>query len=103
MFFFDKNKMHNFFYEKNILYSDIKNTESSFFPLLIYEKKYFIYSKIFFYDNWNLEKNNELIQYILPFENIENIQKINSYKSNIFELNLNDFFKSMKIKIKALQ
>ena len=40
-----------------------------------------------------LRKNNELIQYILPFENIENIQKINSYKSNIFELNLNDFFK----------
>ncbi len=91
--FFDKNKMHNFFYEKNILYSDIKNTEVLFFPLLIYEKKYFIYSKNIFYDNWNLEKNNELIQYILPFENIENIQKINSYKSNIFELNLNDFFK----------
>ena len=91
--FFDKNKMHNFFYEKNILYSDIKNTEVLFFPLLIYEKKYFIYSKNIFYDNWNLEKNNELIQYILPFENIENIQKINSYKSNIFELNLNEFFK----------
>ena len=91
--FFDKNKMHNFFYEKNILYSDIKNTEVLFFPLLIYEKKYFIYSKNIFYENWNLEKNNELIQYILPFENIENIQKINSYKSNIFELNLNDFFK----------
>ena len=54
--FFDKNKMHNFFYEKNILYSDIKNTEVLFFPLLIHEKKYFIYSKNIFYDNWNLEK-----------------------------------------------
>jgi len=34
-----------------------------------------------------------LIQYILPSENIEDIQLINNYKDNIFELNISNFFK----------
>ena len=33
--FFDKGKMHDFFYKQNILYSDIINTEIIFFPLLV--------------------------------------------------------------------
>ena len=32
--FFDKDRMHNFFYNRNILYSDIINTEVILFPLL---------------------------------------------------------------------
>ena len=36
---FDKERVHNFFYEKNILYSDIVNTEVILFPLLKKNKK----------------------------------------------------------------
>ena len=31
---FDKDRIHNFFYNRNILYSDIINTEVILFPLL---------------------------------------------------------------------
>ncbi len=91
--FFDKDKIHNFFYNRNILYSDIINTEVILFPLLKKEEQYFIYTKNYFYDNWNEKKSDNLIQYNLPAENIENIQKINSSKDNIYNLKVSDFFK----------
>lgn len=90
--FFDKDRMHNFFYTRNLLYADISDTEVIIFPLLKEEKKYFIYSKNYFYENWNKKTENNLIKYSLPVENIENIQKINLKKKDIYNLNVNDFF-----------
>tara|TARA_B100001758_G_scaffold181227_1_gene157922 strand:- start:816 stop:1859 length:1044 start_codon:yes stop_codon:yes gene_type:complete len=91
--FFDKDKMHDFFHGKNILYSDIINTEVILFPLLKKEDQYFIYTQNYFYENWNEEKSDNLIQYILTTENIENIQRINLYKDNIYKIEVSDFFK----------
>ena len=91
--FFDKDKMHNFFYSRNILYSDIIDTDVVLFPLLKKENQYFIYNKNFFYENWNSNKNKSLLQYSLPIENIESIQKINLSKNNIFDFDVDDFFK----------
>ena len=91
--FFDKNKIHNFFYQRNILYSDITNTEVILFPLLRNKNEYFIYSQNYFFKNWNIRNQDNLIQYILPLENIENIQKVNFFKKNIYELDITEFFK----------
>ena len=91
--FFDKDRMHNFFYQRNILYSDIINTDVILFPLFKKNDQYFIYTQNYFYDNWKKKNIDELIQYTLPTENIENIQKINLNKDNIYQLNISDFFK----------
>jgi len=91
--FFDKDRIHNFFYNQNILYSDIINTEVILFPLLKKEEQYFIYTKNYFYENWNKENSKDLIQYTLPTENIESIQQIKLNRENIYEINLEDFFK----------
>ena len=91
--FFDKDKMHDFFYGKNILYSDIINTEVILFPLLKKEEQYFIYTQNYFYENWNEEKSDNFIQYVLTTENIENIQRINLNKDNIYKIEITDFFK----------
>ena len=68
--YFDKKKIHNFFFKRNILYSDIINSEIIIFPFLIMDNQNFIYSKNYFYKNWNQGKENskELIKYILPAE-----------------------------------
>ena len=95
--FFDKDKIHNFFYQKNILYSDIINTDMIIFPLLIQDKQYFIYTKNYFYENWNKESSKDLIQYTLPTENIESIQKIEFNRTNIHEINIEDFFKEYNL------
>ena len=90
---FDKEKMHNFFYQRNILYSDIINTEIIIFPLLIKDEEFFIYSKNYFYKNWNTKDSDDIIEYILPLENIENIKKIDLIKENIIKIDISDFFK----------
>ena len=95
--FFDKDKIHNFFYQKNILYSDIINTDMMIFPLLISDKQYFIYTKNYFYENWNKESSKDLIQYTLPTENIESIQKIKLNRENIYKINIEDFFKEYNL------
>ena len=95
--FFDKDKIHNFFYQKNILYSDIINTDMIIFPLLISDKQYFIYTKNYFYENWNKESSKDLIKYTLPAENIESIQKIKINRENIYQINIEDFFKEYNL------
>ncbi len=95
--YFDKDRMHNFFYNKNILYSDIIDTEVVLFPLFKKENQYFIYTKNYFYENWNNVTLDNLIQYTLPVESIENIEKINLHKNNIFNLDISDFFKEYDV------
>ena len=99
--FFDKDKIHNFFYQKNILYSDIINTDIIIFPLLIRDKQYFIYTKNYFYENWNKETSNDLIQYTLPTENIESIQQIKINRESIHKINVEDFFKEYNLENKV--
>ena len=91
--YFDRDRIHNFFYQKNILYSDIINTNMIIFPLLIKDKQYFIYTKNYFYENWNNEESEDLIKYSLPVESVESIQAIKSNKDRIYKINIEDFFK----------
>ena len=91
--FFDKNRIHNFFYSKNILYSDIINTEIILLPLLKKKDEYFIYSQNYFYENWNFINPEDLIEYNLLTENIESIQKINKNINDIINLDISELFK----------
>jgi len=90
---FDKDKIHNLFFEKEILYSDITDKEFFILPILIEDNEVFIFSNNFFYDNWNKIKNDYLIEFILPLENIEIIQNINMRRNNLIDLSLNSLFK----------
>ena len=86
--FFDKEKMHKLFYDKNISYSEISNREFYLLPLLKTNDELFIFNRNFFYEKWNEITDNELIEMILPIENIELVQYINSNKNNLFDLDL---------------
>ena len=90
--FFDKDKLHNLFFKTGISYSDLINDELYLLPVLKKENIYHIFSRNFFYDNWNKVSKNKLVEFILPLENIETIQKINLNKNNIFELDIRDIF-----------
>ncbi len=89
---FDKGRMHDLFYKRNIFYSDAINSEVVFFPLLKTEGKYFIYNNNYFYEKWNDEKFKDLTSYTLPVESIESIEKINFNLNNIYNLEVSDFF-----------
>ena len=100
--FFDKDKIHNLFYQKNISYSEISNKELFLLPILKKKNKIFIFNQNFFYDQWNEISKNELIEFILPQENIEIIQNVNLKKNILLDLELSNILKEYSEKNLAL-
>ena len=99
---FGKLKIHDLFYKKNISYSDISNKEIFILPILKKNNQIFIYNQNFFYEKWNETYNSELIEFILPLENIEIIQNINLNKNNLINLDLKNLFSEYSSKNLAL-
>ena len=99
---FDKDKIHNLFYKKGVSYSEISNKELFILPILKKKNQIFIYNQNFFYDNWNEIYETDLIEFILPLENIEIIQIANLNKKNLFNLKLSTLFKEYSSKNLAL-
>tara|TARA_B100000989_G_scaffold284077_1_gene250546 strand:- start:1702 stop:2751 length:1050 start_codon:yes stop_codon:yes gene_type:complete len=95
---FDKDKLHILFYNKNISYSEILNKEIFLLPIFLQNEKIYIYNNNYFYENWNLNYESKLIEFILPLENIEILQTINLNKDNLLDLNLKDLFPEYKNK-----
>ena len=100
--FFDKEKLHSLFYKKNIFYSDIADKELYLLPILVKNNQFYIFNQNFFYQNWNSSNEKDLIEFILPIENIEVIQNINLNKENLLDLDLRILFKEYTDKNLAL-
>ena len=91
--FFDKEKIHDLFYDYEISYSNISQYEIYFLPIHKKDEKLFVYNKNYFYENWNKIGNNELIDFILPLEKIETLTNINNFKDDLLSLDIEDIFR----------
>ena len=89
---FDKDKLHNLFFINNIAYAEITNKEIFLLPIFLKDNEINVYNNNYFYDKWNLNSENKLVEFILPLENIEIIQKINSRKNDLFNLDLKNLY-----------
>ena len=87
---FDKEKIHDLFYKRGLSYSEILDKELYVLPIFIQNNEIFIFNNNFFYEKWNEIYENDLIEFILPLENIEIIQKININKNNIIDLEVSN-------------
>ena len=99
---FDKNKIHKLFYQRGISYSEILDKELFVLPLLIKNDEILVFNNNYFYKNWNNFYENDLIEFILPLENIEIIQNIRKNNNNLINLLLEDIFKEYSSKNLAL-
>ena len=99
---FDKDKLHDLFYKRGISYSEIIDKELFLLPILKKGNQIFIYNQNFFYDKWNEVYSNELLEFELPLENIEIIQKINFNKNDLINLELRSLFEEYAGKNLAL-
>ena len=97
--FFDKQKLHKLFFKNEILYSEINNKEIYLLPIFQKNNQIFVYNQNFFYDKWNEIYDNQLIEIIIPIEDIEVVQTINSNKNNILDIDLNILFQEYSKKI----
>ncbi len=99
---FDQDKIHNLFYQRGILYSDISQDELYLLPILKKDDQIFIYTKNYFYDNWNTKKKYDFVEFILPIENIEIIQILNLNSNNLINVQIKEIFKEYGNKNTAL-
>ena len=99
---FDKEKLHDLFYKEGISYSEISDKELYILPILIQNDNVFIFNNNYFYENWNEVYESDLIEFILPLENIEIIQKINNNKNNLIDLELKNLLQEYSKKNLAL-
>ena len=100
--FFDKDKLHTLFSSRNISYSDISDKELYLLPVIQKKNQIYIYNNNYYYNNWNKIYQSELIEFILPIENIEVIQNITANKENLYGIDLKNLFKEYENKNLAL-
>ena len=67
-------------------------------PILKIDGRVFIFNKNYFYSKWNEVFETDLIEFILPLENIEILQNINLNKDNLLSINIKDIFKEYQNK-----
>ncbi len=99
---FDKEKIHDLFYQKGIQYSEVIDKELYILPIHIKDDKIFIFNNNFFYKNWSQIYEVDLIEFILPLENIEIIQNINEKKDNLINVEIDKIFQEYTKKNLAL-
>ena len=99
---FDKDKIHNLFYKREILYSDIVDKDFYVLPIFLKQNEIYIFSNNYFYEYWNEFNDDDLLEFILPLENIEIIQRINKSRNNLLNLSIDSIFKEYTNKNTAL-
>ena len=97
--FYNDVKIKEFLRKKNISFSQPENISAVFYPLLYINDEIQEFNKNFFYRNWNeIEIENELINFILPIEDLDDISRISRMKNNIENLNVDHLVSKYNIK-----
>jgi len=90
--FYNQKKIKKFLSKKNISFIQPKNISTLFYPLLFVNDEVKNLSENYFYNEWGNNKiENELINFILPIDDLDDIKKIKENKNRIEDLKIEDF------------
>ena len=85
--------------QKNILFSQPENISAVFYPVLFIDDEIQNFNENYFYREWtNVIIKNELINFILPLEDLEDISRIIKMKNNIEDLDVDPFINKYDVK-----
>ena len=77
--------------EKNISFVLFEETKAIFFPVLFVDNEIKNFDENFFYKNWKiLEIENEIINFILPLDDLDDIKKIAKFKNSVDNIIIDD-------------
>ena len=86
---YSENKVKKLLSEKNISFSNPKKISAIFFPVLLSNNKIKNFNENFFYKQWNsIQIENEVINFLLPLDDLDDIKKIKEIKNNIDQLDI---------------
>ena len=84
-----ENKIKYFLGKRNISFSSPENISAVFFPVFFIDNEIQNFNENYFYTNWSKVKiKNELINFILPIEDLDDIAEITKMKNNIEDLDV---------------
>jgi len=87
--FYNESKIKQFLRQENISFSQPENVSAVFFPILYINNEVQTLNENFFYRNWvDAKIENELINFILPLEDLDDISKINKMKNNLEDIKI---------------
>jgi hypothetical protein len=97
--FYNDVKIKKFLRQKNISFSQPENISAVFFPVFFINDEMQNLNDNFFYKYWTeIEIKNELINFILPLEDLEDISKIMKMKNRIEELDVDTLVNKYDVK-----
>ena len=97
--FYNDFKVKKFLSKKNISFSQPESISAVFFPVFFINDEIQNFSDNFFYKHWTkIEIDNELINFILPLEDLEDISTIMEMKNKIEELDVDVLVNKYDIK-----
>ena len=92
-------KVKKFLNEKNISFSQPENISVIFYPALFINGEIQNFNENYFYKHWvEAIIKNEIINFILPLEDLDDISKIVEMKNRIEELNIDPFVNKYDVK-----
>ena len=97
--FYSDSKVKKFLRKKNISFSQPENISAVFFPVFFINDEIQNFSENFFYKNWTVIKiKSELIKFILPLDDLDDISEIIKMKSEIKELDVEKLVNKYDVK-----
>ena len=89
--YFSKKKIKYFLEKKNFFYSSPKKISVLFLPIIIEKENLYLFNENIFYKYWTIDEDkNELINYIMPIEDIDEILKLISSQETLENLDIID-------------
>ena len=99
---FKKNLLNDFFYKRSISYSASKKLETIVYPILTLNSELQVFSNNKFFQEWNESQEFQNINFILPVENLDDIEFIKKNLDDLEETDLNQLVDNYEIKNSAI-
>ncbi len=95
---FSRSLINDFFYKKNISYSEVTRLNIVVYPILILNSELQLFEKNQFLIEWNDNKELKNIDFILPVENVDDINFIKDNLNSLEERNIDRLVDNYEIK-----
>ncbi len=99
---FKQDLLNDFFYKKGISYSASKKLETIIYPILILNSELQVFSGNKFFEEWNNDNELQNANFILPIENLDDIEFIKKNMDELEEIDLNRLVDNYEIKNSAI-
>ena len=99
---FNRDLINNFFYRRGVSYSESEKLETIVYPIMVLNSELQVFSNNKFFEEWNNDSSFYKVDFILPVENLDDIEFIKNNLTDLEEINLSQLVDNYEIKNSAI-